>query len=368
MKSEHIAILVKHLSVGGVQKVMVRLANKFADRGHRVDLVLVKGKGALARDVASEVRIVALDSHRMWWGLPNLIRYLRQSRPDTLLAGGWQVNMIATWAKLTFTSFKLVLSVHSNITHQSRNSDVWYAPINPLAIKIFYPLADAIVTVSGGILDDLSTISSTAAENGRVVYNPVVDQRLLAKAQVEVSHPWFAQENDTPVLLGVGRFGPEKNFALLLRTFAKVCRQREMRLIMLGDGEERDELERLTRKMDMQNRVDFVGFEENPYKYMARGSLLVMSSRFEGLPSVLVEALACGCPIVSTDCPSGPREILENGKWGYLVPVGDEEALAEAITESLNEEHDPERLRQRAMDFSVDRAVDEYLDVLISGT
>jgi len=365
MEAKRIAIFVKYLSVGGVQKIMVRLANEFADRGHKVDLVLAKGEGPLARDVSPDVRIVALESHRMWWALPNLMRYLSRTKPDTLLAAGWQVNLIATWAGLlSLTSFRLVLSVHSNITQQSENSDVWYAPYNPLAVKIFYPIADAIVVVSGGILDDLSTISSAVAENGQVVYNPVVDQNLLAKSREDVSHPWFAPEENVPVLLGVGRFGPEKNFALLLRAFAEVSRDREVRLVMVGDGEERDRLEQLTRKMGVQSRVDFVGFEENPYKYMARASLLVMSSRFEGFGSVLVEALACGCPIVSTDCPSGPREILEEGRWGRLVPVDDQEALVEAINESLNEEHDPERLRQRAMDFSVDKAVDNYLDAL----
>ena len=369
MEARRIAIFIKQLSMGGLERIMVRLANEFAGRGHRVDLVLAKDEGPLSCEVASEVRIVALDSYRMWWALPNLLQYLRRSQPDSFMAAGWQVNSIATWARLlSWTPFRLVLSVRSHITQQSRNSDLWYAPFNPFAVKIFYPLADAIVAVSRGILEDLSTVSSAAAENGQVIYNPVVDQNLLAKSQEDVSHPWLSQKQDVPVLLGVGRFGPQKNFALLLRAFAEVSRDREVRLIMVGDGEERDKLEELTQKLDIQNRVDFVGFEKNPYKYMARASLLVMTSRFEGLPSVLVEALACGCPIVSTDCPSGPREILEEGRWGRLVPVDDQEALVEAINESLNEEHDPERLRQRATDFSVDRAVESYLNVLLPAT
>lgn len=366
MRSGHIAIFVKYLSVGGLQKIMVRLANEFAARGYRVELILAKGKGPLVNDVASNVRIVALESHRMWWALPNLVRYLRESKPDTLLAAGWQVNVIAVWARLvSLAAFRLVLSVHSNITQQSRRSNVWYARFNPWAVKVFYPLADAIGTVSRGILDDLANTSRLAAEKGRVVYNPVVDQTLMAKSREEVSHPWFDQEDGVPTLLGVGRLGPQKNFALLIRAFAKVHRHRNVRLAILGDGEERDELETLARRLGVQDRIDFVGFVENPYKYMAKASLLVMSSNFEGLPSVLVEALACGCPVVSTDCPSGPREILEDGEWGHLVPVRDEEALTEAISEALAEEHNPERLHRRAMDFSVERAVDEYLDLLL---
>lgn len=366
MESQHIAIFIKYLSVGGLQKILVRLANEFADRGHRVDLVLAKGEGPLAREVGPDVRIVALDSHRMWWGLPKLMRYLRQSKPDTLLVAGWQVNVIATWAKLlSLTPFRLVVSVRSNITQQSENSDVWYAPYNPLAVKILYPLADAIIAISRGILKDLADISSRAAKKGHVVYNPTVDRDLIEKSRQEVSHPWFAQESNVPVLLGVGRLSFQKNFALLLRAFAGLSRRRNVRLVVLGDGEGRAKLRKLTRKLNVQDRVDFVGFVENPYKYMANASLLVMSSRFEGFGNVLVEALACGCPVVSTDCPSGPREILEDGKWGRLVPVGDDEALAEAMDEALAEEHDPDRLRRRAQDFSVEKAVDNYLDVLI---
>ena len=365
MESIHIALFAKHLSIGGLQKITVRLANEFARRGHTVDLVLAKGEGPLESEVASDVQIVALKSHRMWGGLPNLLRYLKRSQPDVLLAAGWQVNVIATWAKLlSFTPFRLVVSVHSNATRQAETSNVWYARFSLLAIKVFYPFADAIIAVSRGVLKDLSDISNRVAESGHVIYNPTVDQDLFKKARQELDHPWFAGKNDVPVLLGVGRLGPQKNFGLLIRSFAKLCQHREARLVLLGDGNERDELETLVRELGIQDKVDFVGFVSNPYKYMANASLFVLSSKFEGFGLVLVEALACGCPVVSTDCPSGPREVLEGGKWGRLVPTGDEEALAKAMDESLSEEHDPERLRRRAQEFSVDKVVDEYLNVL----
>ena len=365
MESQHIALFAKHLSVGGLQKITVRLANEFARRGHTVDLVLAKGRGPLESEVASDVQIVALRSHRMWGALPNLLRYLKRSQPDVLLAAGWQVNVIAIWTKmLSLTSFRLVVSVHTNATRQSEISNAWYARFSLPAIKVFYPFADAIIAVSKGVLEDLSGISSRAAENGHVIYNPTVDQDLFKKAHQELSHPWFTEKNDVPVLLGVGRMGSQKNFSLLIRAFAQLCRHREARLVLLGDGDERRALEALTHVLNVQDSVEFVGFEENPYKYMANASLFVLSSKFEGFGLVLVEALACGCPVVSTDCPSGPREVLEGGKWGRLVPAGDEEALAKAMDESLSEEHDPERLCRRAMDFSVDKVVDNYLDIL----
>jgi len=365
MMRQRIAIFMKHLAVGGLEKMMVRLANGFAERDHPVDLVLAKRKGALEQLVASDVRIVALNSNRMWAAVPNLARYLKRSKPDVLMAAGWQVNLVATWTKLlTLTSFKLVVSVRSHITQQSKNSDVWYAPYNPLAVRIFYPFADSIIAVSSGVLEDLSDISSRAARKGHVVYNPTVNQNLIKSSRHKVDHPWFEDRNRVPVLLGVGRMDPQKNFSLLLRAFAALLRRRNVRLVLLGDGNERRELEALACRLDVQDYVEFMGFKENPYKYMANAALFVLSSNFEGSPNVLVEALACGCPVVSTDCPSGPREILDGGKWGRLVPVGDEEELTEAMDEALAASHDPERLRQRAMDFSVGTAVENYLQVL----
>jgi glycosyltransferase involved in cell wall biosynthesis len=227
-------------------------------------------------------------------------------------------------------------------------------------------MAHHIVTVSNGIKDDLSRLSPRAGGKAQTIYNPVVDSDLVEKAKQPVSHPWLDDE-DIPVILGVGRLTHEKNFDLLIRAFATVATARNVRLVLLGEGKHQEKLERLIHALGVEGRVDIHGFVGNPYPYMASASMLVLSSIFEGLPTVLIEALACGCPVVSTDCPSGPREILEGGKWGALVPVNDQEALAASIRKTLDVPHNPERLQHRAWDFSVERSVDHYLSLLFPG-
>jgi glycosyltransferase involved in cell wall biosynthesis len=365
MDSKHIAIFIRYLPMGGIQKIAVRLANEFAKRGHTVDLVLAKGKGALADDVHPEVRTVDLNKNRVWFAVPALWGYLLRRRPRVLLALGLTANVVATWAKIiSMHNLRVVISVHNNMSRYSENDSMWYSKYIPLSINLFYPLADKIIAVSEEVLEDMANISPKAGRKGSVIYNPVVDSEIPQKAEEPVSHPWLGEKN-APVVLGVGRLTPQKNFDLLLRAFARMKKERDARLIMLGEGNQCGQLESRIEALGIGNHVDLHGFVDNPYKYMANASLVVMSSRFEGLPTVLIEALACGCPVVSTDCPSGPREILEDGKWGRLVPVGDEAALAEAMDEALAETHDPERLRRRAQDFSVEKAVDEYLDVLL---
>jgi len=361
MESKHIALFIRYLPIGGIQKIVVRLANEFVKRGHTVDLVLAKGKGAMASEVASGVQIVDLNKRRVWMALPALWQYLQKENPDVLFAAEAPANLVAIAASM-FLNHRLVVSVRSNMTQYGKGGEVWYGPYILTMVRCFYPLADKIIAVSEGVLEDLSSISLKAARKGGVIYNPVVDSEIFQKAEEPVSHPWF--EEDVPVVLGVGRLTPQKNFDLLLRTFARLRREHDARLIILGDGNQRERLEARTEALKIEDCVDLPGFVSNPYPFMANASLFALSSDFEGFGIVLVEALACGCPVVSTDCPSGPREILEDGKWGRLVPVGDEEALAEAMHEALSEEHDPERLRRRAMDFSVNKAVNEYLDEL----
>lgn len=365
MDTKKIALFIHSLSMGGIQKIIVRLANEFAKRGHEVDLVLAKGEGALISEVSSDVQIVNLDQQHLWMGLPALLRYLKRGLPDVLFAAEAPINLVAIWTKiLSRRPFRLVVSVRSNMTQYAKSDNVWYSGYIPTMIRWFYPRADKIVAVSEGVLDDLSRIFARASQKGCVVYNPVVDQELFQKAEQSVNHPWL--DGDMPVILGVGRLTHQKNFGLLLRAFATIRLNREARLIILGDGRERKALKRLAEELGIADEVSFEGFKENPYRYMSRASLFVLSSNSEGFGNVIVEALACGCPVISTDS-GGPREILQDGKWGRLVPVNDEEALAEAMSESLSETHDPSQLRKRAVDFSVDEAVDEYLEVLIPG-
>lgn len=364
MEPKHITLFVRHLPIGGIQKIVVRLANEFSQRGHNVDLVLARGEGPLACDVSPEVRLVNLDKQRVWGALPALLGYLWRERPTVLFSAGTAVNLVALWAKaLLPLRLRAIISVHNNMTQYASNDKVRYGTYIPTLIRWFFPLADKIVAASEGVLQDLASISTPAARNACVVYNPVVEGELCRKADQSVTHPWL-NERDVPVILGVGRLVPQKNFDLLFRAFTRVQETRDARLLVLGDGNQRGQLESQAKELGIEDKVDLPGFVRNPYPFMAKASLFVLSSDYEGFGIVLAEALACGCPVVSTNCPSGPREILEDGKWGRLVPVGDEEALAEAMCTSLAEEHDPERLRERAMDFSVDRVVDEYLEVL----
>jgi glycosyltransferase involved in cell wall biosynthesis len=249
------------------------------------------------------------------------------------------------------------------MTQYARSGEVWYGRFMPTLIKYFYPFADQVVAVSKGVSDNVTRMAPKTACKVRVVYNPIVDQKMLQKAKESVDHPWL-NEKGPPVILGVGRLTRQKNFDLLLRSFASLREKRDARLIILGGGNQRESLEKRVDELDIGDHVDLHGFVRNPYPYMRRASLFVLSSDFEGFGSVIVEALACGCPVVSTDCPSGPREILGGGRWGRLVPVGDEVVLAEAMDEALSKPYDPDRLRQRARDFSVDAAVDNHLDVL----
>lgn len=321
----------------------------------------------MARALRDDVRVDPLNCRSMWMAVPRLIRHLKATRPDVVLCAGVQDNVIALWARfLMGRGPRLIVSVHSNMTHYSRNAMVWYARFNPLAMRLFYRFADGYIAVSTDVLHDLAQLVPSAVPRGKVIYNPVVDDGLLIKAEEEVDHPWFEEHADVPVVLSVGRLDPFKDHDLLIAAFEKVRARRPAQLVVIGDGRERMRLDQLVAASPYSSSIQLLGFESNPYKYMSRASVLVLSSRFEGLGNVLVEALACGCPVVSTDCPSGPREILEDGKWGRLVPVGDRDRLAEAISETLDELPDKERLRRRAMDFTVKQSADEYLSMLLN--
>jgi len=228
-----------------------------------------------------------------------------------------------------------------------------------------YPKADAIVAVSQGVADDLITTIRVARDRVMVIYNPVVTEALRARSLEDVRNGWLTRQS-VPIVLGVGRLTQAKDFATLIRAFALLRATRDVRLLILGEGELRQDLEALVRHTGMEHDVLLPGFVDNPYPYMRQAALFVLSSSFEGLPNALIEAMACGTPVIATDCPSGPAEILEGGRWGRLVPVGNVNALADAIAATLDDKARPDMAR-RAADFGCDNAVNRYLGVLLFG-
>lgn len=379
-----ISCFIYALTGGGAQRRTIAIVNGFAARGHEVELVVVSDHGELAGELDRRVKLRVLDSasirffgvaegRRRLRGLQTaasvvaLARYLRRERPEVLLSAANHVNLVSVLARLLARSdVRLVLRTSN---HPSGNLNV--EPRVERLIRILlrwmarhvYPLADAVIAVSDGVADDLSELTGIARESITTIYNPIVTPRLLEQARVPVDHDWLAP-GAPPVVLAVGTLKLQKDFPCLLRAFAAVRATRPVRLVVLGEGAARRKLERLATSLGVARDVSFPGYAANPYAWMSRASVLVLSSRWEGLPGVLIEAMACGCPVVSTDCPSGPSEILDHGTYGPLVPVGDADLLASAICKALDEPVDSGVLRTRAGFFSTDKAIDRYLEVL----
>jgi glycosyltransferase involved in cell wall biosynthesis len=363
-KKKHIALFLPSLRGGGAEKVMVNLALGFVEQGLKVDLVLAKAEGPYLSRVPEEVRVVDLGARRVLYSLPGLVRYLRRERPQAMLSALNYANIVAIWAKLLVrVQTHLVVSEHNTLSCSTQNASSVRVKLLPLLIKIFYPYADAVVAVSHGVAEDLITMTGLPMEKVKVIYNPVITPELFAKAEEPLDHPWF-RPGEPPVVLGVGRLTKQKDFPTLIRAFALVRKERPARLMILGEGEERPKLETLARELGIEEDFVLPGFVENPYKYMKRASAFVLSSRWEGLPAVLIEALALGVPVISTNCPSGPSEILEHGKWGCLVPVGEPHLLARAILEILQNDVRIPSHKTAWERFSKENAVIAYLQVL----
>ena len=362
---QRIAILIPSLRGGGAERAMVSLANGIVGQGYTVDLVLAEAVGVFEKEVSDKVRIVDLGSHRMLASIPKLVAYLHKTKPDALLSAMSHVNLMAIWAhRLAGAKSRIVISERSTFTQamnglKGRGTAAW---LIPKLVRISYPMADAVVSVSEGVHNDLLQHVQLRPEHAHVIYNPIVDESLSDRASEPLEHPWF-QPGEPSVILAVGRLTEAKNYPLLIKAFARLQTQRSCRLLIIGEGPLRNSLQALVQELGLADHVSMPGFAENPFPFMRLASVFVLSSSWEGLPGALIQAMACGCRVVSTNCPSGPAEILENGKWGALVPVDDEAALAAAILDSLNDPHPPD-VRLRAQFFSVDHAVQAYLDCL----
>lgn len=357
---------------------MLQLANNFAAHGHQVDFVVSRAHGPLRQELSPSVRLVTLcswrerfpwgrRSHRRWWltSLIGFVRYLQREQPAAVLATSYFPNIIALSARaLVRVPSRFVIRVSNHLSETTVRKQMFSRQWRLQSARLLYPQADAVIAVSAGVAEDVARVTSMPRERIAVIDNPVLSAEIEDKANSPLDHPSFAP-GSPPVILAAGRFVQQKDFPTLLRAFARVRAVRPVRLIILGEGRQRQTLTTLISTLNLTDEVSLPGFVQNPFPYMAHASVFVLSSVTEGFPGVLVEAMACGCPVVSTDCPSGPAEILEGGIYGPLVPVGNEAALADAILSVLNEPPDPHLLRERVAQFSVERAADRYLEILL---
>jgi len=315
--------------------VALNLADSFAQHGVPTDLVAVSAKGELEGQIPTGVRLVNLGASRVIFGLPPLIRYLRRERPAAIISFMDHAGVVALLArKLSGTSTRVICTIHNTLTHAAPNASTLRSRFMPRLVGTFYPQADEVVAVSQGVARSFSEVTGFPVERIRVIYNPVITPELQAAGASAQGHPWLS-DGGPPVVIGVGRLTPQKDFASLVRAFARVKEAQPARLLILGEGQERTSLEQLVRELDLESSVALPGFVAGAHACMAHSAVFVLSSRWEGLPTVLIEALAMGTRVVSTDCPSGPREILRGGELGRLVPPGDIQGLAEGILSAL---------------------------------
>lgn len=363
--ANRIAMFIPSMGGGGAERVFANLSRGFVERGYPVDLLLVRRRGELLDELPPSVRVIELPSSRIITSCIPLKRYLEREEPAVLLSALDSANMVAIVARsLADVDTRLVVSVHNTLSLAASGAPSLRLRLLPFMAKYLYRRADAVVGVSRGVATDLVEKIGIRPDRVRVLYNPIVTEQMLSR-QPEEFNESTRSYSDKPFILGIGRLTAQKNFSLLVRASADVLRREDMELVILGEGDRRQELEELITELNLERFVRLPGFVPEALSYLQRASLFVLSSDWEGLPTVLIEALSCGCPIVSTDCPSGPREILNDGEYGALVPPGDEPGLREAIRAALEREHDPARLRERARHFTVDRSVEAYLRVLL---
>lgn len=361
----HISLYLPNLDGGGAERMMANLASGFAKRGFITDLVLAEARGPYLEQLAPEVNVVDLKSSGVAASLPRLVHYLRQHQPEALLATLNHASVVALLAcRLARAPVRTVIR-ESNMLFPYQTTALRQRFLKA-SVRLFYPLASAHVAVSQGVADDLQNFAKLNPKKIYTIYNPVVTASLLERARLVPEHPWLSADRaGPPVLLGVGRLAGQKDFATLIRAFAAVRQVQAARLIILGEGERRSDLEALAANLGVAEDVSLPGFVDNPFAFMAHADTFVLSSRFEGLPGALIQAMACGCKVVSTDCPSGPAEILKGGQLAPLVRVGDSEALAQAILKTLNEPTARPELIGRALDFSEETIIPQYLKVLL---
>ncbi|MCW3848506.1 glycosyltransferase [Sphingomonas sp. LB-2] len=354
-----IALVLVAASGGGAERAMIGVMNSLVKTGLKIDVVVVRKTGPFLGEIDPAIRVVDLGAGKVRKMLLPLAGYVKREKPTLIVSALTATDPFVLIGKALFRwKSKVHISVQ-NAPTASAVSDDFYFRIWPRVIRWFYRFAESLNAISAGVGRDVERLTGKPEGSIAVIHNPVDIPRAAAMAAERPSHPWLADKTE-PVLLAVGRLTMQKDFPTLLRAHAKLRATRPVRLVILGEGEDRVSLEALAGELGTAESVAMPGFDANPFAAMAAADVFVLSSRWEGFANVVAEALACGTRVVSTDCPSGPAEILENGRYGTLVPIQHVEALADAMGAAIDAPVDRDALRARANDFALERIAAQY--------
>jgi glycosyltransferase involved in cell wall biosynthesis len=363
-RTERIAFFLATSGHSGVDRAMQNLIPELAARGYLIDVLQVRGHGPYLKNLAAGITVHKLPSTHVYSSFFHLQRYLSKYQPDVLFADKDRVNRTAFLAHFLARSkahivVRLGTTISVNLSHRSFSERI----VQKASIRYLYPLAYRFIVSSRGLARDVGSYLGHTFANLQVVPPPVIDNDLFSKDFPVPNHRWFKNKKQ-PIIVSAGELSSRKDFSTLLKAFSIVRKEIACRLVILGEGKHRKRLQELAQKLRIQNDFDLPGFQEEPYAYMAHADLFAFSSRWEGLGFVLIEALAVGTPVISTDCPSGPREILDNGRFGPLVPVGDAANMAQAILKTLQHPHSPEFLQQAAQPYEIKGSADAHLHAM----
>lgn len=358
--SRKIAIFIHALTIGGAERVFINLANGFCKMGYDVDIVVLSSNGGFREKVNPRVKIVDLKSKRAITSVFKLKKYISDNKPAAILSALGHINVVSIIASIG-SNTKTIVTEHSTNSIAFAKEGGIKAWIMPILMRFFYRYATHIVAVSKGVANDLN---KNIKINQRIetIYNPTLPKELVELTEVDTKHEWLTDKN-SKIVISVGRLAKVKQFDLLINAFSLLEKEVDAKLIILGDGPEREYLREVAKTLGIADKVDMPGFTTNPYAFMAKSDLFVLSSMYEGLPTVLVEALACGTAVVSTNCPSGPYEILEAGRLGILVDDANPKSLAVAMKKALTEPA-PKAMPQDLQKYTLEYACSEYLKLI----
>ena len=358
-----ITLFIPHIHRGGAEKVIINLANAFSQNGLTVELVVVNSAGSLRKTLSNKVSLIDLRSKRLLFAIWPLVKYFRKNKPENFLSATSDANLIALLCSLlSRTNTKIIMSEHSHLGQLFSEQKLLKKILMKFLMRMFYPKAHRVVAVSNGVAISLMSELNLPSTSIDVIYNPIVNNEMLALSAEKICHPWLNDDSHA-LVVSVGRLIPAKDHKTLIDGFFAATKKKKIRLIIIGDGKLREQITDQINLLNLSDLVSLLGYIDNPLPYIKAADLLVVSSTREGFCNVIVEALSCDTPVISSDCESGPREILEDGQWGDLFPVGDSVALGHLITTELG--GPKQNLQRRAADFSVDRAANAYMTLCL---